>query len=133
MKFKRGHGLNSNYINCATGMKKTIKTVVNVPGGQGEDAPIIEREKGCFKSQSARMNYKMMARRGWPIGCGVVESDCRQQHDALKDRANSGRPKDSNACPSSPTLNTTSTGKNSDRSMNVTVPRCTPVGSCEYF
>lgn len=64
--------------------KQVIKTVVNLPRGQGEDARIIEREKGYIESQSGRMNYKMMARRGWPIGSGAVESACRQSQCRFK-------------------------------------------------
>jgi hypothetical protein len=64
--------------------KQVIKTVASLPCGQGEDARIIEREKGYIESQSARMNYKTMARQGWPIGSGAVESACRQSQCRFK-------------------------------------------------
>ncbi len=43
-------------------------------GGWGQ---IIRREQNYFASQAQRLNYRGLARRGWPIGSGAVESGCR--------------------------------------------------------
>lgn len=45
---------------------------LKVPAGQ--DGEIVRREQNCFAKQSRRMNYQSLARRGWPIGSGPVES-----------------------------------------------------------
>lgn len=51
------------------------------PGAAGE---AVEREKKYFETQAGRMNYQRMARRGWPIGSGPVESACRQKQCRFK-------------------------------------------------
>ena len=44
------------------------------PGARGK---IIRREQNYFAGHAGRMNHQRLARRGWPIGSGAVESGCR--------------------------------------------------------
>ena len=42
---------------------------------RGADGEVIQTgEKNYFASHAQRMNYQSIARRGWPIGSGAVES-----------------------------------------------------------
>jgi hypothetical protein len=50
-----------------------------VKNQRGADGAVIRREKNDFASHAQRMNYQSIARRGWPIGSGAVESACRQK------------------------------------------------------
>ena len=45
---------------------------------------MIQREKNYCSGQARRMNYQSIARRGWPIGSGAVESACRQKQCRFK-------------------------------------------------
>lgn len=45
---------------------------------------IIRREKNYFQTHRKRMNYQQVARRGWPIGSGPVESACAQKQGRFK-------------------------------------------------
>lgn len=51
---------------------------------RGQAGQLIEREQNYFASHAQRMNYQAMARRGWPIGSGAVESACRQKQCRFK-------------------------------------------------
>ena len=51
---------------------------------RGPAAETIRREKGYFQSHQHRMNYQQIARRGWPIGSGPVESACAQRQGRFK-------------------------------------------------
>ncbi|HTS16814.1 MAG TPA: hypothetical protein VMP11_04510 [Verrucomicrobiae bacterium] len=51
------------------------------PGPVGE---IVRRKQRYFASHAQRMNYDALARRGWPIGSGAVESACRQRQYRFK-------------------------------------------------
>jgi hypothetical protein len=44
---------------------------------RGQRGKVIRREQNYFAGQAARMSYGKLARRGWPIGSGPVESACR--------------------------------------------------------
>jgi len=48
-----------------------------LPRCRGALGKIIRREQNYFASHAGRMNYQALARRGWPIGSGAVESGCR--------------------------------------------------------
>jgi len=50
----------------------------------GEPGKVVRREQNYFKTHSSRMNYQQIARRGWPIGSGAVESACRQKQCRFK-------------------------------------------------
>ena len=45
---------------------------------------MIQRERHYFATHADRMNYQTVARRGWPIGSGAVESACRQKQCRFK-------------------------------------------------
>jgi hypothetical protein len=64
--------------------KKALRTIAGqrVPGG--ERTALLRREQNYFAGQKNRMNYQFMARRGWPIGSGAVESACRQRQFRFK-------------------------------------------------
>jgi hypothetical protein len=59
--------------------KKVLRELAAFPKRGGEAGSIIEREKNYFAAQARRMNYHQIAKRGWPIGSGAVESACRQR------------------------------------------------------
>lgn len=44
---------------------------------RGEVGKAIRREQNYFAEHAERMNYQALARRGWPIASGAVESGCR--------------------------------------------------------
>lgn len=51
---------------------------------RGQAGEIVRREQRYFAGHAARMNYETLARRGWPIGSGAVESACRQRQCRFK-------------------------------------------------
>lgn len=51
---------------------------------RGPVGKVIEREQNYFATHAGRMNYQTIARRGWPIGSGAVESACRQKQCRFK-------------------------------------------------
>lgn len=44
----------------------------------------LAREQNYFAGHAGRMNYQSIARRGWPIGSGAVESACKQKQCRFK-------------------------------------------------
>lgn len=51
---------------------------------RGPAGKTLAREQGYFAGHAGRMNYQEVARRGWPIGSGAVESACRQKQCRFK-------------------------------------------------
>ena len=51
---------------------------------RGAAGKLLAREQHYFASHAGRMNYQEVARRGWPIGSGAVESACRQKQCRFK-------------------------------------------------
>jgi len=64
--------------------KKVLAEIAALPTQRGADGKVIEREKNYFAHHAQRMNYQSIARRGWPIGSGAVESACRQKQGRFK-------------------------------------------------
>ena len=64
--------------------KQVLQHLALVPRLGGERGKILRREQNYFAGQSRRLNYGQMARRGWPIGSGAVESACRQKQCRFK-------------------------------------------------
>jgi hypothetical protein len=64
--------------------KKVLGEIAALKSGRGADGAVIQREKNYFASHAQRMNYQGIARRGWPIGSGAVESACRQKQCRFK-------------------------------------------------
>ena len=52
----------------------------------GEAGEVIEEQQTYFANQAGRMNYKEIAKRGWPIGSGAVESACGGKQGRFKRR-----------------------------------------------
>jgi hypothetical protein len=60
------------------GQEQTVLAeIAALPMQRGGVGKIIRREQNYFTSHAGRMNYQTVARRGWPIGSGAVESGCR--------------------------------------------------------
>ena len=54
-----------------------LAQIAALPRRRGAVGKIIRREQDYFAGHAGRMNYRRLARRGWPIGSGAVESGCR--------------------------------------------------------
>ena len=57
---------------------------LKVPSGR--DAKTVGEQKNYFAHQARRMNYDEIAKRGWPIGSGAVESACSGHQNRFKRR-----------------------------------------------
>jgi hypothetical protein len=57
---------------------------LKVPRGKAGET--VRNQKNYFANQAQRMNYHEIARRGWPIGSGAVESACSGQQNRFKRR-----------------------------------------------
>jgi hypothetical protein len=64
--------------------EKVLAEIAALKNKGGADGEMIEREKNYFASHAQRMNDQSIARRGWPIGSGAVESACRQKQCRFK-------------------------------------------------
>ena len=64
--------------------KKVLAQIQGLKKRRGMAGLVIERERHYFANHAGRMNYQAMARRGWPIGSGAVESACRQKQCRFK-------------------------------------------------
>jgi hypothetical protein len=51
---------------------------------RGEAGQIVRRNQNYFATHAGRLNYVEVARRGWPIGSGAVESACRSRQTRFK-------------------------------------------------
>jgi hypothetical protein len=51
---------------------------------RGAASEVVRREQRYFASHATRLHYAALARRGWPIGSGAVESACRQRQCRCK-------------------------------------------------
>jgi hypothetical protein len=70
---KRLHGLRHGQEQAV------LREIAVLPPRRGEAGKVLRREQSYFASQAQRMNYQVLAERGWPIGSGAVESACRQR------------------------------------------------------
>jgi hypothetical protein len=61
-----------------------LRTMARLPAGRGAAGKIIRREQHYLAGHAARMNYRAVADRGWPIGSGPVESACLQRQGRFK-------------------------------------------------
>jgi hypothetical protein len=64
--------------------KKVLAEIAHLKSRKGEAGKVIREQQGYFAGQAHRMNYDEIARRGWPIGSGAVESACRQKQCRFK-------------------------------------------------
>jgi hypothetical protein len=59
--------------------KQVLQQMATLRGRSGERGQVIRREQNYFRDHARRINYQTLAKRGWPIGSGAVESACRQR------------------------------------------------------
>jgi hypothetical protein len=64
--------------------KKVLSEIAGLKKPRGPAGEVVAREQNYFTNHACRMNYQAMARRGWPIGSGAVESACRQKQCRFK-------------------------------------------------
>jgi len=64
--------------------QRTLRQIARLKQRRGEAGKVIRREQNYFKTHAGRMNYQAIAKRGWPIGSGAVESACRQKQCRFK-------------------------------------------------
>jgi len=64
--------------------KKVLQRISQLRERAAPPGEIIRREKNYFQTHRQRMNYQQLARRGWPIGSGPVESACAQKQGRFK-------------------------------------------------
>jgi hypothetical protein len=64
--------------------KKVLSEMKGLKKKRGMAAEVLVREQNYFANHASRMNYQAVARRGWPIGSGAVESACRQKQCRFK-------------------------------------------------
>ena len=57
--------------------KAVLREIAALPRRRGQAQEVVRREQNYFATQSVRMNYETVAKKGWPIGSGAVESACR--------------------------------------------------------
>jgi hypothetical protein len=59
--------------------KAVLREIAALPLGAGPAQAVVTREQNYFATQARRMNYDTVAKKGWPIGSGAVESACRSR------------------------------------------------------
>jgi hypothetical protein len=64
--------------------KKVLSELAGLKKKRGAAGEVLAREQNYFASHASRMNCQAIARRGWPIGSGAVESACRQKQCRFK-------------------------------------------------
>jgi len=64
--------------------KNVLSQIAHLKPRRGEAGRLIRGEQNYFAAHAGRMNYQTIARRGWPIGSGAVESACRQKQCRFK-------------------------------------------------
>jgi hypothetical protein len=64
--------------------KKVLEAIARLKRPQGEAGQTVRKQQGYFAGQAGRMNYEEIARHGWPIGSGAVESACRAKQCRFK-------------------------------------------------
>ena len=64
--------------------QQALRQIAQLKPRRGAAGKIIRREQNYFATHAGRMNYQTLAKRGWPIGSGAVESACRQKQCRFK-------------------------------------------------
>jgi hypothetical protein len=57
--------------------QRVLQEIAALKAPRGARGRTVKQEQNYFAGQARRMNYQEIARRGWPIGSGAVESACR--------------------------------------------------------
>jgi hypothetical protein len=63
---------------------QALRQIAQLRPRRGAAGKVIRREQNYFATHAGRMNYHTLAKRGWPIGSGAVESACRQKQCRFK-------------------------------------------------
>ena len=66
--------------------EKFLAQMAELKVPRGKNAKTIREQKNYFANQAERMNYDEIAKRGWPIGSGAVESACSGHQNRFKRR-----------------------------------------------
>jgi len=66
--------------------EKFLAEIKRLKPRRGQAGKTIREQKNYFAHQAGRMHYQEMARRGWPIGSGAVESACSGKQNRFKRR-----------------------------------------------
>ena len=64
--------------------KSLLKELSALKRPRGEAGEVVRRNQNYFATHAGRINYQGLARRGWPIGSGAVESACRSRQMRFK-------------------------------------------------
>ena len=64
--------------------EQVLQEIADLKELKGPVGEILSKQQGYFAGQAQRMHYQAIARRGWPIGSGAVESACRQKQCRFK-------------------------------------------------
>jgi hypothetical protein len=57
--------------------QEVLAAIAVLPRRRGQRGKVIRREQHYFAEHAVRLSYQQLARRGWPIASGPVESACR--------------------------------------------------------
>lgn len=63
---------------------EVLQEIASLKGPHGQRGKELRKERNYFAGHAQRMNYQELAKRGWPIGSGAVESACRQSQCRFK-------------------------------------------------
>jgi hypothetical protein len=66
--------------------EKFLAKIKRLKPCRGEAGKTIREQKNYFANQAGRMHYEQIAKRGWPIGSGAVESACSGKQNRFKRR-----------------------------------------------
>lgn len=61
-----------------------LSEIAALAAPSGQAGKTIKREQDYFAGHAQRMNYSTIHRKGWPIGSGSVESECRSRQCRFK-------------------------------------------------
>jgi len=61
-----------------------LQEIAALKGPRGPVAEVVRQQQNYFAGHAGRLNYQAIARRGWPIGSGPVESACQQDQRRFK-------------------------------------------------
>lgn len=64
--------------------KRVLLEIASLAAPSTEAGKVIKREQDYFAEHAPRMNYSALHRKGWPIGSGPVESECRNRQCRFK-------------------------------------------------
>jgi len=73
--------------------EKFLAQIAQLKVPRGKNAKTVREQKTYFANQAQRMNYDEIAKRGWPIGSGAVESACSGHQNRFKRRGQFWTPK----------------------------------------